>query len=151
MKKITVILPVIILLCAFSQALLAARQAKPEAVLVIKNVTMFAEEFQKNGVTGSETSDGVLPNVFKLIGLREFREITGHDYSVQIWDFKSAAGFNIADTIFHFYDLLSDAEIYKSRPFIIHINYNNEQARIKTVNSLKKIIPGIKEAGTKEY
>lgn len=152
MKKITAILAVIFML-ALSAGLKAAPAAAKTGVKppAITSAMMFAEEFQKSGVTGKETSEGILPKIMGILGLRQYREITGHDFSVQIWDFKSTTGFNIADVMFHFFDMLTDVEVYKSRPYIVQIDFESKESHDMIIKSLKKIMPDIKEAGTKEF
>ncbi len=144
----------LVLVLVFAASLPAAKQAKTAkkaAPPVITTAIGLAEELQKRGITGRESSDGILPKLLTLLGLRQFRAITGHDYSVKIYDFKSASGFNAADSIFHFYDMLSDDEVYKSRPYIICINFENEEAHKKMLAAIREIMPEIKEAGQKEY
>jgi hypothetical protein len=153
MKK-HLIAGICILVFLFATALQAAKQekqGKKAAPPVINTAIRLAEELQKRGITGKETGEGVLPKIFTLLGLRQYRGIAGHDYSVGIYDFKSASGFTIADGILHFYDMLSDDAVYKSRPYIICVNYENEEVHKKILAVLRQIIPEIKEAGEKEF
>jgi hypothetical protein len=148
MKKYLIAIAVIFTLAASLQAV---KQAKKEVLPVITSAMQLTEALQKKGVTGSESEAGILPKILVLLGLKQFRQITGHNYSVQIYDFKSASGFNMADSIFHFYDMLSDDEVYKSRPFLICVDFPNEEIHKKILEALKALIPDIKTAGEKEF
>jgi hypothetical protein len=124
---------------------------KKAAPPVITSAMQLAEELQKRGVTGSETDSGVIQKIFIVLGLRQSRGISSHEYSVQIYDFKSAAGFNIAVWIFHVFTLLSDDEVYKSRPYIVAVNFQNRENLEKVTAALKEIIPDIKDVKEKEF
>jgi hypothetical protein len=151
MKKYIAAIAVLVVSAASLQAAKKEKQGNKEAPPVITSVMQLAEALQKRGITGSESTDGIMPKFMQLFGLRQFREISGHNFSVQIYDFKSASGFNAADGIFHLYDMLSDDEVYKSRPFIICVDYPNEETHRKIYDALKALIPDIKIAGEKEY
>jgi len=151
MRRYLMVVAVIFMLAASLQAAKQVKQAKKAAPPAITSAMQLTEELQKKGIKGSESSDGILPKLLAVLGLRQYREITDHNYSVQIYDFKSVSGFNLADAIFHFYDMLSDDEVYKSRPYIICLDFENEESHKKILEALKVIIPEIKEAGEKEF
>ncbi|HRU39876.1 MAG TPA: hypothetical protein P5511_08370, partial [Candidatus Goldiibacteriota bacterium] len=109
----------VLLAAALSCGVLAAGEAKPSARPVITNAMQLIEEMQKAGIKGSETETGLIPKMFTIAGLRQYRAINGEGFTLEVWDFKSASGFDFAVKIFQAVTLVSDTEAYKARPYII--------------------------------
>lgn len=154
MKKTAYITALFIFFAAVT--LYAAKPAKPVPVKqpappVITSAVMLAEELQKRGVKGEEEGTGVLPSIFGLIGLRQYRKISGDMFYVQVYDFKSSWGFNVVDAVYRVYGMFTSVETFKSRPYIIVISSKSGSMQKKISETLKKIIPDVKEAGSREY
>jgi hypothetical protein len=151
MKKILIALSVLLLVPVFVNAAKTAKEEKKPAVVVITRAGQVIEELEKRGITGKEGESGVLQDVFKVLSLREYKSIVGDaDFTVAVWDYSSTLGFDIAVKLFQALTLVTDKQVYKSRPYIISLS--GDKANVgKIVLKLKEILPSLREIGEKEY
>ncbi len=151
MKKAIIALFVLLVSAGFVYAAKKTKTIKKPGPIIITSALQVIEELEKRGITGIEAEMGIVPKAFRVLSLRDYRGIVNHNYSVAVWDYRNAAGFNIAVKLFQMLTFLSDTEVYKRRPFIISVEFEDKAEFDRILAKLKEFLPDIKEIGAKEY
>ena len=114
-----------------------------------KSLSVDAQEIisklEKAGITGKKAKYGLSKKIFKILTLENYDGIVSDNYSVGVYGFNKAWGFDRAVDFFQMLTLVSQTEVYKERPYIITIEGETKEGRDAAVNKIKKTMPHIRE------
>jgi hypothetical protein len=151
MRKILMAAIAAVICCSAVFASKATPEEKKAGPPVITSAGQIIEELEKRGVSGEEADGGLLSNILKALKLRGFKSIEANGCTMEVYDFQTGDGFNIAVKIFQGITMVTKISVYKSRPYIISFKIKSMEGFGKLTEKLKEVMPYIQDIGAKEY